>query len=75
MHDQSKHAAASLARMVERLVVLHVVGLARRQRHVIHRELDGSDRERVDAVIESLRTTGVVPSRRPRSSGPQRAHG
>jgi hypothetical protein len=56
MHDQSKHATASLARMVGRLIVLYVAGIARRRRRVIRWELDR------DRVASRSRACGLQTS-------------
>ena len=60
MHDQSKHAGASLDPMVKRCVVPEVADIARRQGRVIRRELDDIDEERVDGAIDNAHITRLA---------------
>jgi hypothetical protein len=88
MHDQSKHAGASLDRMVRQLARPEVAGVERRQRQNIRRDFGALDQEPVDAAIDNaqlarlelqiqpigLRAANAFVAAHHRHHGPTRGH-
>lgn len=88
MQDQSKHAGASLDRMVKRLVGSDIAGVELRQRENIRRDFGALDRDPVNAAINNaplahselqiqpigLRAANAFVAAHHRHHGPTRGH-